>query len=845
MKRILLSALLFAAGLPTVLASEWLPLQNRADLWLQVQQSINSGIKPSIASANRTMAKDNNLQFILIKAISGKPRFEHYDTVYQGYPVLNGRLILAIDAQGQPQQMLGALATGLSAELPNAAAAFTVDELAVRTWLQNKYQVNHTIDGLELYPAIFIDAGLAKVVYRISFRLSNSQGFSIERPQLIVDAQTLQVIKQWDGLANLQESRSTQLLTGELVAGGGAGGNEALGLNCYTPAPGLMEQCLGYEDIDVPVATEITFLNDNPDNIYSAFSGYPFIVTQNGSDCWLKNDYVTTIKKVKDTASDTAFNFDCDGDTEHFNQQSIDDNYWNYYSFFPINDAHFYGGVVMQMYDQYLRDIYPNQMESCPAGDVNTGFCLKPISQRANAKGQTGGDMSNANWDGEYVNYGNGGPYEMYSQTTIDIVAHEITHAITEWNSDPVWAGQSRALDESFSDIAAIATNDFFQRHLSGSYANSLLYKEKREHSWIYGWDVFLYGLGGRDFQVPSQDGRSIDDARDFEESMKAHAAGGVMNKLFYELVTRQGWTIEETFKLMLQANVSCWSPQVIFEDAGSCLLLLTSDADKFQQLDETLHSVGIISPVSEINALPFIFAQEVNRVDYKVVLPEIIEVASISSIEISWGDSTIVEPWNNDSAVAIDDYLEAVHDYADTGFMLFSITATLNDGSEWKGYRNVYISSDVAPSKDSTPDAFAFSAEVEVALAEMIYSNTMTISGINVATIIQVNNGEYSINEGEFTSQQGTITNGQQVVLKLLSSASHSDSTQALLTVGDVSAAFVVTTLEESTAPGESKDGNAGSSGGGATSLLELFFFFSLIGLNARLYRRTPSPSA
>ena len=166
-------------------------------------------------------------------------------------------------------------------------------------------------------------------------------------------------------------------------------------------------------------------------------------------------------------------------------------------SFFPINDAHFYGGIVMQMYDQYLREIFPNQIEDCPVGQGNSDYCLKPISQRANAKGSTGADMANANWDGQYVNYGNGDPWVMYSQTTIDIVAHEITHAITEWNSDPVRGGQSSALDESFSDIAAIAVNDFFEDNVSGSYANSLAYKNKREYRWRYGWDVFAGGWGG------------------------------------------------------------------------------------------------------------------------------------------------------------------------------------------------------------------------------------------------------------------------------------------------------------------------------------------------------------
>ncbi len=832
--QITFSVLLFSVGLSKAAASEWVSLQERENLWQQIQQDIDYEAKPALIKAdasevNSLEAKSPELQFILIKASTGKLSFEHYDTLYQGYPVLNGRLVLAKNSQGQLKQILGELAAGLFADLPNAAAGFTQSEQAVRAWLLNQQSVNHSMDGLKLYPAIYIDDGLAKTVYRISYLLHNKEGVSIERPQLIVDARTLQVIKQWDGLDKL------------LVMAGGAGGNEALGLNCYSPAPGSMAQCLAYVGEDDPVVSEISFQNLRVNNIFSAFSGYPFIVTQNGTNCWLKNDYVTTIKAVRNTPSDTAFQYSCDGSTEHFDKQSIDDNDYDYYSFFPINDAHFYAGIVMQMYDQYLYEIYPDQLADCPENDAS--FCLKPIKQRANAKGPTGGDIGNANWDGEYVNYGNGDPWAMYSQTTIDIVAHEISHAVTEWNSDPIRGGQSSALDESFSDIAAIAANDFFERHVSGSYASSVPYMNKREYPWRYGWDVFPGGRGGRDFQRPSWDGRGIGDARDYEQGMRGHALGGVTNKLFYELVTRQGWSIEEAFKLMLEANVSCWTPQVEFKDAGTCLLLLTSDINKFRQLDRTLHAVGIFSPQSEINPLPFEITQLDNQLSYKILLPQGVEAESISIIDVDWGDDTLVESWGQESTLPIGNYLEAEHTYNYEGHPLVSITVSLNDGSEWQGYRHIYISADVAPIKDITPDAFVFPAASEVPLAEMVVSPSITITGINAATKIQINKGEYSIDGGDFTADEGLITNDQQVVVRLLSSDVYSESIETILTVGEVSATFVVTALEETIVPDKSSV-ESGGSGGGAISLFELLLLFSMLGLSGGVLRRVYSLS-
>ncbi len=807
--RIILCVCLFSTGLPTAYAAELLPLDNRVDLWQQVQQDITSQKNSPPVAGDKNSSQ---LQFVLVKEITVgaaksvaqssaksaadiKPSFEHYNTRYQGYPILNGRLVLAKNSQGELQQILGVLATDLASDLPNAKAAFIQDEKAVRSWLHNEYQLKHTIESLELFPAIFIDKGIAKPVYRISYRLiSNSnrnQGAIIERPQLIVHAQTFELIKYWNGLAEIED----KLVTGQHVKGGGAGGNAVLGLNCYTPSPSLMAQCLAYQGVDKPLVSEVIFNNLNANNIFTAFDGYPFIVTQNGTDCWLKNDYVTSIKAERNAPNDTAFQYVCDATAEQFNKQQIDDDDWDFFSFSPINDVHFYAGIVMQMYDQYFRDIYPAQVDDCPQGPVSSGYCLKPIKQRANATDAYGAEMENANWDGEYTNYGNGNIWDMYSMTTIDIVAHEIGHAFTEWNTASEYSGQSGALNESFSDITTIAANEFFQRQLSGSYFTSLPYQKKRENQWQVGWDASMSGWGGRNLQRPSWNGDNIADLRDYYEGMSLHSAGGITSKLFYELIVRHGWGIEGTFKLMLEANTSCWLPQVQFVDAGTCLLLLTTDVNKKRQLDQTLHSVGIFSPQSDINPLPFEVTQLDNIFGYKVVLPQNIARTSINSIEVYWGDETPVKAWNKDSILALDNFLEASHGYTDAEAMLFSIVMTLDDGSEWQGYRNIYMRGDIIPAKDIIPDAFEITAAVDAPLAEMIYSPSIEVSGINTITKISIDNGEYSIDGAGFTSQEGLITNGQQVIIKLLSSPSYITSTQALLTIADVSAAFVITT--------------------------------------------------
>ena len=56
-----------------------------------------------------------------------------------------------------------------------------------------------------------------------------------------------------------------------------------------------------------------------------------------------------------------------------------------------------------------------------------------------------------------------GGRNWNYASGAIDIVAHEITHGVTEYTSDLIYLNESGALNESFSDIMGAAVEFFFQ----------------------------------------------------------------------------------------------------------------------------------------------------------------------------------------------------------------------------------------------------------------------------------------------------------------------------------------------------------------------------------------------
>ena len=97
--------------------------------------------------------------------------------------------------------------------------------------------------------------------------------------------------------------------------------------------------------------------------------------------------------------------------------------------------------------------------------------------------------------------------------------------------------------------------------------------------------------------------------------------------------------------------------------------------------------------------------------------------------------------------------------------------------------------------SADTVPDQFAFTDRSDVPVAQLVESDTVTISGMDAAAVVSITGGEYSINRSAFTSASGEVDAGDSVVVRQVSSVNHSTSTHAMLTVGGVSDTFTVTT--------------------------------------------------
>lgn len=105
-------------------------------------------------------------------------------------------------------------------------------------------------------------------------------------------------------------------------------------------------------------------------------------------------------------------------------------------------------------------------------------------------------------------------------------------------------------------------------------------------------------------------------------------------------------------------------------------------------------------------------------------------------------------------------------------------------------------------PAVDTSPDEFSFVEQSAAELGSTVTSDVIVITGINTSVPISIDGGEYSIAGGAFTSAAGTVSDNQSVRVQVTASEAFSTSVSAVLTVGDLSATFTVTTRAADTTP-------------------------------------------
>jgi hypothetical protein len=119
------------------------------------------------------------------------------------------------------------------------------------------------------------------------------------------------------------------------------------------------------------------------------------------------------------------------------------------------------------------------------------------------------------------------------------------------------------------------------------------------------------------------------------------------------------------------------------------------------------------------------------------------------------------------------------------------STEATITIG----GVSDKFTATTIPP--DSDPNSFTFSDQPAAAANTLVYSNIITIVGINtsVTASISGNSAEMQVNSGSYTSSNQTISVGDTIRLRMTSSATAGATVNTTLTVGGTSDTWSVTT--------------------------------------------------
>lgn len=160
-------------------------------------------------------------------------------------------------------------------------------------------------------------------------------------------------------------------------------------------------------------------------------------------------------------------------------------------------------------YDYYLQEHNRNSFD-------DNGALIKSYITPQSA-------LANAYWTGNVLYYSMGNGSNVSPLTSLDIVGHEITHAVVDHSADLIYSNQSGAINESFADI----------------FGEMVEHYARNNNDWLCGADVFTGGL--RSMSDPKSKGDPDTYLGQYwqttdNDNFGVHTNSGVHNKWFYLL---------------------------------------------------------------------------------------------------------------------------------------------------------------------------------------------------------------------------------------------------------------------------------------------------------------------
>ena len=189
----------------------------------------------------------------------------------------------------------------------------------------------------------------------------------------------------------------------------------------------------------------------------------------------------------------------------------------------------------------------------------------------------------NAFWNGTQMVYGDGNIAQGCSPLahSVDVTAHELTHAVTQNESGLIYSGESGGLNEAMSDIFGAFTQAWVDGGSSGVLAVSA-------DTWTVGEDVLTPAM--RWMNDPAMDNASLDFWTTGAGNVDVHYSSGIANLAFYLLaqggqhprgrstVAVTGIGMEKAIRLFYALNVNYLTPASNFRAAAIASMTAAMD---------------------------------------------------------------------------------------------------------------------------------------------------------------------------------------------------------------------------------------------------------------------------
>jgi Zn-dependent metalloprotease len=186
-----------------------------------------------------------------------------------------------------------------------------------------------------------------------------------------------------------------------------------------------------------------------------------------------------------------------------------------------------------------------------------------------------GESYDNAFWNGHQMVYGDGDG-EIFRPFTksLDVIGHELSHGVTQYEANLDYRGQPGALNESFSDVFGILVKQY------------RLKQTALAADWLIGKGLFMPGVKAEGIRSMKAPGTAYDDPVLGKDPQPGHMSGyvvtsednggvhvnsGIPNRAFYELAARlKGYACEKAGRIWYRTLTEKLRPASTFRDAMS-----------------------------------------------------------------------------------------------------------------------------------------------------------------------------------------------------------------------------------------------------------------------------------